>query len=217
VSAQNRRRLYWSNIPNIQIPKDKKIFLKDIVLEDAEPVILHNLYGGFKEKYVRVFEDKSPTLRTAAGGGHIPSIIKKDLFIHPDKIKSPKFTENYVQWDASGKGYGSQDQRAYYLHKKHGALSSDGAKSHVKVLLLPEETVAEFFRTKSYQDFKNWNCIRKLHPIECERLQTLPDNYTAVGVIDGKEIPISNTQRYKMLGNGWTVDVIAHIFKHINW
>lgn len=45
---------------------------------------------------------------------------------------------------------------------------------------------------------------RKLTPIECERLQTLPDNYTAA---------VSNTQRYKCLGNGWTVDVIAHIFK----
>ena len=46
--------------------------------------------------------------------------------------------------------------------------------------------------------------IRKLTPIECERLQTLPDNYTQ---------GISDTQRYKVLGNGWTVDVIAHIFK----
>ena len=48
--------------------------------------------------------------------------------------------------------------------------------------------------------------IRKLTPVECERLQTLPDNYT-----EG----ISNSQRYKCIGNGWTVDVIAHIFKHI--
>jgi len=47
---------------------------------------------------------------------------------------------------------------------------------------------------------------RKLTPVECERLQTVPDNYT-----DG----VSNTQRYKMLGNGWTVDIIAHILKSI--
>lgn len=46
--------------------------------------------------------------------------------------------------------------------------------------------------------------FRKLSPIECERLQTLPDNYTA---------GVSNTQRYRMLGNGWTVDVVAHLFK----
>ncbi len=49
--------------------------------------------------------------------------------------------------------------------------------------------------------------VRYIHPIECERLQTVPDNYTA---------HVSNTQRYKMLGNGWTVDVIAHIFKCMN-
>jgi len=48
---------------------------------------------------------------------------------------------------------------------------------------------------------------RKLTPLECERLQTLPDGYT--------DKDVSNTQRYKMLGNGFTVDVIAHILKGI--
>lgn len=48
--------------------------------------------------------------------------------------------------------------------------------------------------------------LRKLSPVECERLQTLEDNYTA---------GVSDSQRYKMLGNGWTVDVIAHIFRSI--
>ena len=48
--------------------------------------------------------------------------------------------------------------------------------------------------------------IRKLTPLECERLQTLPENYT-----EG----VSNTQRYRMLGNGWTVEVISHIFKQM--
>jgi len=56
---------------------------------------------------------------------------------------------------------------------------------------------------------------RKLTPIECERLQTVPDNYTSKGIRDGKEVKISNTQRYKMLGNGWTIDVIAHIFESL--
>jgi len=48
---------------------------------------------------------------------------------------------------------------------------------------------------------------RKLTPLECERLQTVPDNYTN---------HVSNTQRYKMLGNGWTIEVIAHILKGIS-
>jgi site-specific DNA-cytosine methylase len=48
--------------------------------------------------------------------------------------------------------------------------------------------------------------IRRLTPIECERLQTVKDNYTN---------HVSDSQRYKMLGNGWTVDVIAHIFSYL--
>ncbi len=48
--------------------------------------------------------------------------------------------------------------------------------------------------------------LRKLTPVECERLQTVPDGYTS---------GVSNTQRYKMLGNGWTIDVIVHILKNI--
>lgn len=54
--------------------------------------------------------------------------------------------------------------------------------------------------------------IRMLTVRECERLQTLPDNYTLVTDAQGKQL-VSNTQRYKALGNGFTVDVIAHIFK----
>ncbi len=53
------------------------------------------------------------------------------------------------------------------------------------------------------QDEVYW---RKLTPLECERLQTVPDNYTN---------HVSNTQRYKMLGNGWTIEVIAHILKNM--
>ena len=49
---------------------------------------------------------------------------------------------------------------------------------------------------------------RKLTPLECERLQTVPDNYTN---------HVSNTQRYKMLGNGWTVEVIKHIYKNMEY
>lgn len=57
------------------------------------------------------------------------------------------------------------------------------------------------------------NYVRKLTPLECERLQTIPDNYTEYGIIEGKLKKISDTQRYKMIGNAFTVDVIAHILK----
>jgi DNA-cytosine methyltransferase len=57
--------------------------------------------------------------------------------------------------------------------------------------------------------------VRKLTPLECERFQTIPDNYTQYGYIDGKLKKISDTQRYKMIGNAFTVDVIAHFLKGI--
>jgi DNA (cytosine-5)-methyltransferase 3A len=58
--------------------------------------------------------------------------------------------------------------------------------------------------------------VRKLTPVEAERCQTLPDNYTAFGIDDnGKTVDISKTQRYKAIGNGWTVDVIAHILSYM--
>ena len=61
-------------------------------------------------------------------------------------------------------------------------------------------------QSQHYPVIKEVDGFRKLTPIECERLQTVPDNYT-----NG----VSDTQRFKMIGNGWTVDVISHIFKNI--
>lgn len=71
-------------------------------------------------------------------------------------------------------------------------------------------TAGDYGKLGKYGNYlKSFQCetqIRKLTPVECERLQTVPDNYTN---------HVSNTQRYKMLGNGWTVDVITHIFKKL--
>ena len=130
--------------------------------------------------------------------------------------------KNYLQYDLTGKGHGSQDQRAYYLDGKHGTLPSHGGSNKCKVLfgyITPDRinkrqngqrfNEGKKFYTLTAQDRHGVlieGYIRKLTPIECERLQTLPDNHT-----EG----ISNSQRYKCLGNGWTVDVIAHILKNI--
>ena len=87
-------------------------------------------------------------------------------------------------------GKGGQGQRIYSVVGKSVTLSANGGGQGAK--------------TGLYKiDLPNGDyIIRKLTPVEAERLQTLPDNYTA---------GISNTQRYKCIGNGWTVDVIAHI------
>lgn len=182
VSAQSRARWYWTNIPNVEQPDDLGVDLADIVESGTFPVALHNLYGGFKEKAVRVFSGKSPTLRTAAGGGHIPSFVTDNL-IHSEKALE------YMNRTVKG-------GRSHWDFKHHSDIRNDKSAT----------VVANFFKGVPYNVFKDWNVVRKFHPVECERLQTVPDNYT-----EG----VSNTQRYKMLGNGWTVDVIAHIFKNM--
>lgn len=93
-----------------------------------------------------------------------------------------------------------QANRIYSVQNKSVTLKANGggggAKTRLYKIDLPD---GEYL-------------IRKLTPIECERLQTLPDHYTKFGT----KRKISNYQRYKCIGNGWTVDVIAHIFSFIN-
>ena len=121
VSAQNRHRLYWTNIPVDGLPDDKGIKLADII-----------------------------------ESGNV------------DRDKAHCIDANY--W-------------------KGGNLKSYFDKNRRQLVF-----------GESVDDY------RKLSPIECERLQTVPENYTA---------HVSNTQRYKMLGNGWTVNVVAHILKNM--
>lgn len=151
VSAQNRKRLYWTNIPNVSQPTDRNIFWSDVQINNAKDVYY------VTEKMMNWINK---------------STKRKNKF----KIYENTLKEKMQMLEASHYK-GISNQRCFAI--------------------------------------KDNNLLRYIHPVECERLQTLPDNYTAIGVIDGKEIPISNTQRYKMLGNGWTVDVIAHILSFI--
>jgi len=180
VSAQNRKRLYWTNIPNVTQPEDKGILLKDVLLDDAEEPMLSNIYGGFKEKKPRVHTDKSVTIRAASGGGAIPSV---------------KLKQHINNESATKKG------KAYALtasYSKAVAWNSIQKKQRTMIpITSSNETGSNIYNGTKY---------RKLHPVECERLQTIPDGYT-----EG----VSNTQRYKMLGNSFTASIIAHLFKGI--
>lgn len=178
VSAQNRKRLYWTNIPDITQPKDKGILLKDILFDDAIDISLSNVYGGWKEPHPRIHaKDKSPTIRTSAGGGHIPSLLLSDKAL---KYMNRKTRDGRNHWD--------------FFHYS----DADHEKSRT--------VVANFYKGIPYNVLKQNGLIRKFHPVECERLQTLPDNYTK---------GVSNTQRYKAIGNGWTVDVISHVLSFL--
>ena len=170
-SAQNRQRLYWTNIPVYTwTPCNDK--LQDI-LETGQ-----------------VDRDKSHCLdANYFKGGNLKSYFEK----HRRQLV---FNRCIQVGEADIKGRDIL-KRVYSPEGKAPTLTTcGGGHREPKVYVPPLQ----------------W---RKLTPIECERLQTVPDNYTSKGVRDGKEVKISNTQRYKMLGNGWTIDVIAHIFESL--
>jgi DNA-cytosine methyltransferase len=174
VSAQNRKRLYWTNIPNIEQPPDKNILLKDIIQNnlvdrDKSYCIDANCYkGGNLDQYFNKFR-------------------RQLVFLNEVELLRAKEKYKSKIWK-SGNRRGNM-QFPDRVERKSKCLTSTIIKGARETIHIEDKAG-----------------IRILTPIECERLQTLPDNYT-----EG----VSNTQRYKALGNGWTVDVIAHIFKHI--
>ena len=98
------------------------------------------------------------------------------------------------------------DKGVLLKHIIEGAVKSKAKTLRVGGRGSPEGSKQEWDGVYTHTNKSAGVCYRKLSVIECERLQTVPDNYT-----DG----VSDTQRYKMLGNGWTVDVIAHILKQM--
>ncbi len=137
VSAQNRQRLYWTNIPNVTQPEDRGILLKDILEPD------NGAYPLSKRHY-EAFIKSYPSWKESPLDGKSKPLLAS-------YYRQPPYCP-YVKSEVTESGY------------------------------------------------------RRLTPVECERLQNVPDNYT-----EG----VSASARYKALGNGWTVDVIAHILKNI--
>lgn len=154
LSAQRRKRLYWTNIPNITLPDDKGLLVKDVICDDPD--------------LVKYFDDR----------------------IRNTMIKC----ENYIKYDLGGKGHYSQQDRLYFLDKKAPTVPRCRTETKFNVWLGGEK-------------------YKKTCPLEIERLQTLPDNYTEFGMDDSGNVKaMPKTRRFEAIGNGWTVDVIAHIF-----
>lgn len=233
VSAQSRKRLYWTNIPNVTQPQDKGIMLKDILQENVDEK--YNLTDGAmrnlieksnwelrikqatKQWYIVAEEGDGISLSYPNSTTRRWRVVKWkantlvtwwDSYVYEPKMAYNPWTRDYlVNWWKEGKSYtiSSMD----YAHPKIVAVAYAPSS---------REFDQQWWKTdkspticaRDYKDPKIVNDgikIRKLTPIECERLQTLPDNYTEW---------VSDTQRYKMLGNGRTVDVIAHIFKNLS-
>ena len=227
VSGQNRYRLYWCNW-DITQPEDKGILLKDVLVEgfgdsvadqgttvkhtniDKSACLLARDYKGFGNQAMtgvrtctlkeyddaalchhvataddingndilkRVYKDtgKSPTLNTMSGGNREPKVLVA-------RMVGRRINPDTGKRDDYNKNIKPRQRLEARKDDKSGCLTTVEKDN----LVVEKGT------------------YRPLLPIEMERLQTLPDNYT-----EG----VSNTQRKKMLGNGWTVDVIAHILK----
>jgi DNA (cytosine-5)-methyltransferase 3A len=249
VSAQNRVRYYWTNIPNITQPTDQGILLKDILEIDAEEPMYSNIYGGFGEKKPRTHFSKSVTIRANSGGGAIPSVsIKPVKDTERNRRHYRKRNQKALCMTASmHKGAGNNGMTLVPYKPVHNKINQakvdnmqpgDIAATQInnsknfgnavnvdgKAFTLrasnPNGVVMSKIRDKSKTvrtggrlsyDRHEWDSVdelhyRKLTPLECMRLQTVPDDY---------KMPVSNTQKYKLLGNGFTVAVIQHIFSHM--
>ena len=234
VSAQNRVRYYWTNIPEIEQPEQRGIVLRDILENDAEEPMYSNIYGGFGEKKPREHFNKSVTIRANSGGGSIPNIKLKDFDKNLSKMttkegKAFALTASYngaVAWNSIEKKQRSmipvfsEDRINKFKEtlkenpqpSANGIIQLNNPSHSSSRVYSPEGKSPTLMAGNSgggkepvkINDSVHW---RKLTPLECERLQTVPDNYTN---------HVSNTQRYKMLGNGWTIEVITHILKNMD-
>ena len=169
VSAQNRKRLYWTNIPGIEQPQDKRIMLIDIIDDGLVDV----------DKAYCLLESYSRKCATDSGWREYIKKSMGQLIVKEATIKG--FTTIMKNQGVDLTFLTSKTRRGRKMEFKSNCLT----------------------HTRFDYCWFNGEDVRLLSPVECERLQTLPDNYTQ---------GISDKKRYSALGNGWTVDVIAHIF-----
>jgi len=146
--AQNRKRIFIISIRNdlditYEFPKALPLTnsLSDYLEKDAEPTILHNIYGGFKEKCARVFKKHSPTIRTAAGGGHIPSVVLKDS---KRIIKENKLNKQNKLFYIEKDEFLIEDDK-YYLEK-------EGVQEGRDYVVSRQMTPRETFRLQGFSD-----------------------------------------------------------------
>lgn len=170
VSAQNRKRFYWTNIPDVTQPEDKNITLDKV---------LYRIPHGYMKESISL-ESKYPTLAAQSPGTKHKIIDNYELFEYAMSLvnerKNGKLSLVYNWYDDK-----------IYVYKTITPKSNSNCWSSASGSIVIDK---EQYRT--------------LTPEECEELQTLPKNYTNI---------LKKTARYKAIGNGWTVDVIAHIFK----
>ena len=196
VSAQNRRRLYWTNIPNITQPEDREVYLKDILESGAVDTRMttkdkaYSLTASYNGAVAwNSIERKQRTMVLEAVNGkkvHIDVFKEAPLTFYETRTEEGKEARRRIRMETGKDSTPRGKDFKMYVPQENGKANC----------LVTVESPMDWVVDPTWQ-------YRKLTPIEMERLQTVPDNYTR---------EVSNTQRRKMLGNGWTVDVISHIF-----
>ena len=225
-SAQSRQRLYWTNIgmrPSglfgdlesiIEQPKDLGILLKDILEPEVNEkyYLSEKMINGFL-KHNKNHEGRTGFIWQPTEGNKKGACLRANtalaatdnsIIVHntmPRSSKTGKGCTGHLKRE-DGKTYCLDTGQTNAIEiianqlgnsEKFGNSTSDKGKAFTLRTANPNGVILN-------------SKVRRLTPIECERLQTVKDNYTN---------HVSDSQRYKMLGNGWTVDVIAHIFKYI--
>ena len=153
-------------------------------------------------------DGKAPTVNTCQGGNREPKVVTGGAF------RGRAYDKDGKRKDRDGSSVANQTTQMLELRKddKSNAITTVNKDSLVVSPIREKSKTVRSGGRGSY-DRHEWDSVdelhwRKLTPLECERLQTVPDNYTN---------HVSNTQRYKMLGNGWTVAVIKHIFENMDY
>lgn len=210
VSAQNRQRLYWVGIRqddgsykkvDIKQPEDKGIIVRDILDTNVDEILYTTVNNKVKTLLAGYYCVSQFDL--IKGGHYSRTAICNKVF----ELPSAK----------DGKQTNSQATRVYDIEHKSCTQSSQGGGQGARTGLyaVPDATKKALCVKNGYVDYKGkqypiklsdgYYIIRKLSVTECKRLQTVPDWYDMSC--------ISNSQAYKCLGNGWTVDVIKHLIK----
>lgn len=227
-SAQNRQRLYWTNIglaPQglfgdlesiIKQPKDKGILLKEILEQNVDKKYFLSEKGLKRIKsynnFERTVDDSLKSLcltKSYEKQGRDNQLIVHNLM--PRSSKTNKGGTGPLSRN-DGKTYcldtGStnaiEERKVIQLNE---SKESGGQQPYMQNRVFDINGINPALTTLwNGSNLINATQIRRLTPVECERLQTVKDNYTN---------HVSDSQRYKMLGNGWTIDVISYIFSYL--
>ena len=239
VSAQSRKRYYWTNIPNITQPKQKGIVLRDILEtrvnqdrlsdmtnQDNKAYCLTTTYPCARpqrsmdksEKSMIPVEDTVPDSTTliydSKDKSHSPIQVGIATDINGHDILKRVYSEDGKSPTVNTCQGGNREPKVLAGAYRARSIDKDGNRVSWKetkpkqMLELRKDSKSNSVTSVQKDNVLTQNEVywRKLTPLECERLQTVPDNYTN---------HVSNSQRFRMLGNGWTIETITHIFKNM--